>query len=564
MKQQNTTYSISLSFVESLGIKLFTLATLFLTININTTKAQYFIHEPNFDITPFGSPSLDHFNVVNDTLISLGWPWITPNQDTVRAIAKWDGNNYHPMGLGNTNTNGAFSTSLYRDTLYIVGGFFSYGGKNAVFITRWDGYDYYKVLDLDYHGGNFFTSTVYHDTLFVGGENNGVITGIDTSYYYGIMGYRNGKAINVGSLFNVNSLEVYNDELYACGISSVLVKYKGGTQWEQVGGYMNYYAWDMEVDTINNFLYITGGFYAVDDTVLITGAAIWNGFYWESMAPFDTNMLVDGRSIAFYHGDVYIGGVWWDPHIQYPNNSSITGLMRWDGQSWTMLDNKVINGDITALQVYKDELYIGGDFTKIGNDTVYGIARWYYPPDTTCKYLKPRVFSLADTFYLDSGLVNVQFYNNNAYVDTWDWDFGDLGTSNIKDPMHTYSDTGSFVVSVTVNDTGCIKTAQKNIVIIEPSSAITKNNFSNVYFIVYPNPTKTFFTADVNIPECYINQKININIYNLNGTLKDKYNISYDTKTFAIPTTNWESGSYICTLTIGNKLVRKKILVYNK
>ncbi|MFI5255296.1 MAG: PKD domain-containing protein, partial [Candidatus Limnocylindrales bacterium] len=55
-----------------------------------------------------------------------------------------------------------------------------------------------------------------------------------------------------------------------------------------------------------------------------------------------------------------------------------------------------------------------------------------------------------------SGLT-VQFTDATRYIDpldsTWSWDFGDLGTSTLENPLHTYIAAGSYTVTLTVQRT---------------------------------------------------------------------------------------------------------------
>lgn len=42
-------------------------------------------------------------------------------------------------------------------------------------------------------------------------------------------------------------------------------------------------------------------------------------------------------------------------------------------------------------------------------------------------------------------------------ITTWTWDFGDSTTSSLQSPTHTYADTGSYIVALTVtSDSGCV------------------------------------------------------------------------------------------------------------
>lgn len=60
---------------------------------------------------------------------------------------------------------------------------------------------------------------------------------------------------------------------------------------------------------------------------------------------------------------------------------------------------------------------------------------------------------------------------------SWYWRFGDGGTSNLQNPSHTYTTTGSKVVTLIVQaGTGCVDTATKTITVLEtPVSAFTNS-----------------------------------------------------------------------------------------
>jgi gliding motility-associated-like protein len=49
----------------------------------------------------------------------------------------------------------------------------------------------------------------------------------------------------------------------------------------------------------------------------------------------------------------------------------------------------------------------------------------------------------------------VQFTNLSNGGDEWLWDFGDDGFSNVKNPVHQFSDTGVFTIKLITSSTGC-------------------------------------------------------------------------------------------------------------
>lgn len=55
------------------------------------------------------------------------------------------------------------------------------------------------------------------------------------------------------------------------------------------------------------------------------------------------------------------------------------------------------------------------------------------------------------------------FTSNSSSANTWNWNFGDGNTSNLQNPNHTYSASGTFSVSLVVtNSFGCIDTITQN------------------------------------------------------------------------------------------------------
>lgn len=55
----------------------------------------------------------------------------------------------------------------------------------------------------------------------------------------------------------------------------------------------------------------------------------------------------------------------------------------------------------------------------------------------------------------------IQFNDNSTgSITDWFWNFGDKGTSTVKNPTHLYKDTGYFTVALTVGSNGCTNTVQ--------------------------------------------------------------------------------------------------------
>ncbi|MEI7595891.1 MAG: PKD domain-containing protein [Bacteroidota bacterium] len=95
--------------------------------------------------------------------------------------------------------------------------------------------------------------------------------------------------------------------------------------------------------------------------------------------------------------------------------------------------------------------------------------------------LKPTTHFFADDTVVCSSQ-EVNFYDNSsAWVENWEWDFGDGGSAETEDPSHQYKDTGYFSVQLIVEHHGCYDTIIKPdyIYVMPPIAAFTANPISS-------------------------------------------------------------------------------------
>ena len=291
---------------------------------------------------------------------------------------------------------------------------------------------------------------------------------------------------------------------------------------------------NMVVDTINNFLYVSSQEYSTDTT---SGLKRWDGYNWDDLHIPGTNFYP--FKLCMYHKELFAS--------LFFNIDTI--LMHYDGNSWYNIPG--LNETVFDMCVYNDDLYIAGPFTMAGTDSVNGIVALHVEPPTGCNWLIPRVFANSDTFYLGGGNANVQFYNNNAYVQTWQWDFGDSGTDNVKDPLHSYTAAGTYTATVTVTDSGCVKTAQKIITILN-GSGLEEYTKENLGFKLYPNPTTGGITVECKLP---VNNTSELRAFSTYGSLQDTYPLQPGYNKVEIPAGKWDSGVSIVGLYVNGKQV---------
>ncbi len=92
----------------------------------------------------------------------------------------------------------------------------------------------------------------------------------------------------------------------------------------------------------------------------------------------------------------------------------------------------------------------------------------------------------------------VQFTDKSTDVDGtvagWSWNFGDGGTSTAKNPTHTYTKAGTYVVTLVVTDNDGAKSAPitKQIAVGQPGTEVVTH--------AYPNPVATRATISYILP----------------------------------------------------------------
>jgi len=520
-----------------------TIILLLLVVLFTTLKCQEWSYEFNgIDSLYNGTGGMisvyDLFNYQNEVLY-IGGAFEKANSTNVHSIIKWDGDTINSFAMGVYGV--AYAVSIYQDTLY-VGGDFPHASNqpNTANLAIWNGTNW-QTAPIGKPGGAVYDFCVFRDTLYISGN----FSTISYVNYDKIAAYSNGIKINIGDMgMWTRALAVLNGDLYAGGYYG-LRRHISGTEWATLPVQTNGTVRDLITDTINSFLYV-GGYFTEIEGIPSIGTAMWDGFNWNLHGNYCT-MTPWYQALAVYRGDLYVSG----RHVGEGEDIRLS-IDRWDGEQWDSIGGAFNNG-ILALEVFRDTLIIGGNFTYSNDVRAYGLAKLYMP-DNGCDYLKPRINTYADTFYLNGGEAIVNLYNNNPYVDSWEWDFGDSQTGSERNPVHTYTQVGEYNVQVTVTDGECVKTANKTIY-IELGSEVPQ--FEQIDMQIHPNPSSNDFTVKVSLPNY---QNAEIKIAGLNGHLRSIIPVTEETT--VIPTNGWKAGVYVCNLFVDGKLVKVEKIIF--
>ena len=144
---------------------------------------------------------------------------------------------------------------------------------------------------------------------------------------------------------------------------------------------------------------------------------------------------------------------------------------------------------------------------------------------------------------------DVQFYDKSRYATSWFWDFGDGGTSTLRNPMHTFVNLATTQYTVTMIASN-YNSADTVVMQIGGTSAITQplSSVANLY----PNPTKGI----VNI-EMKNTATASLKIYDLNGKLQRTQTVNGYTQ---MDIRELPNGLYFLQITMDGQVYQTKLM----
>ena len=301
----------------------------------------------------------------------------------LRNIARWNGSNWSPVGLGCNNI--VFAMTEYNGDLYVGGAFDSVGNIPARRIAKWDGNNWSSVGS----GCDDFVYalTVYNGELYAGG----VFDSINGIFAKGIAKWNGVNWISIGvfpQVYNATTFCTYNSELYAgCvnllpgGMFRNSIARWNGTSWSNVGRGVagNLYNSVHALAVYNNELY-AGGLFDSAGVISTNNIAKWNGINWSQVG----SGVIRGFSgaspyvlaLKVYNNELYAAG-----QFDTAGSSYVSRIARWNGNNWSDVGGGLV-GFPFSQEIYNNELYVGGTFCYAGGIGVLNtqnIARWSIP-----------------------------------------------------------------------------------------------------------------------------------------------------------------------------------------
>ncbi len=330
----------------------------------------------------------------------------TVSGTTVNSIAKWDGGNWTPLGLGLSGPMGAgeaYALASYGGDLYVGGGFYAADLlPGTVGLGRWNGNQWQPV---GLGTGNFSSVNaleVFNDgsgpALYIGG----FLALLDGTLTDGLTRWNGASFSAVApSQLNLASQGAFELEVFDDGSGSRL--YIGGLGSTSGGAFGGLFSYD-GVSVRNEGLvassqqpgspaHMLAGFDSGSGPRLFVGATFDPSVYGlEHFARRDgigayslvgtADLGLDGSARALATTQAGPDGgpaLYASGEFTRAGATAVQNIARFDGLAWSALGGG-LNGEAYALLVFDDgagpKLFAGGDFTQAGGVSASRIASW--------------------------------------------------------------------------------------------------------------------------------------------------------------------------------------------
>ena len=156
----------------------------------------------------------------------------------------------------------------------------------------------------------------------------------------------------------------YNGELYigglfsdAGGVAANNIAKWNGTNWSVVGTGIN--------GMIQTLVVYNGELYA--GGTMPNHIVKWNGTAW---VPVGSGINGNVRALQVFDNSIYAGG-----DFTIADGNLVSHIAKWDGALWSPVGTGV-DSNVTSIYPFNNELYVGGFFLSAGGNQANYIAKW--------------------------------------------------------------------------------------------------------------------------------------------------------------------------------------------
>lgn len=316
---------------------------------------------------------------------------------TANSVAQWDGNTWSTLGGGVTLTDGngepqkgtVKALAVHNGALYAGGWFDKAGGKAANHIAVWQGNSWHPLgvgvraeqyaSEAQIRALTFSGNTLYVGGLFVGAgnqtidllakwENNSwseVGSGINNDGYDGVAVLTTGAA---GEIYMGGNFRIVGEQRV-----DNIAEWQNNA-WRALGGgllrseYGDSPATPYAIAVDDNGRVYVGGEFTMAGGVRVSNLALWADGQWLNIGGANARV----RDLVVVDADLYVVG-----EFTQIGGIAANHVARWNRntQQWSAL-GAGINDHVHAVAYADGLLYVGGGFKAAGNVTAEDVAYW--------------------------------------------------------------------------------------------------------------------------------------------------------------------------------------------
>lgn len=346
------------------------------------TKGQNWLGFGNL-IPPTGYVESLYVNPAGNKLYIGGIFQSTLNGKTFRNIMVYDGLTFDTLGTGVTTGLRVTDIVEYKNNMYICGLIGYFGTKLIKGVAKWNGTKWDSLGVQINGGGGILTFKIFNNELYMGGQFSGIgslnentIVKYDGTNWLPV-GTTPFPYIYVSTTVNINSMEVYNNELYVGGTfydslgNHICIAKFDGTNWKTVGVTMyGGFSYITTLKVYNNKLYVAGRFKEIEGNV---GNAImrFDGTTWTNVG----KAITDAGACIIRNMQVINNKLWVVGGFKSVEDTlDAGGIAYWNDTVWCVPPTGPEIYNSTSLAHFQNKIFMGGSFNLIGGDTLNNLV----------------------------------------------------------------------------------------------------------------------------------------------------------------------------------------------
>jgi hypothetical protein len=348
-------------------------------------------------------------------------------------------------------------------------------------------------------------------------------------------------------------LEVYDGLLVAGGyfldaggVSVTNLAAWDGSQWIAYADGTNAIITAMFTDTVNEYLYVSGDFTSVGNNMPVNYFAKWDGENWSEVGGGIQCQTLD---MELYQNQLYIGGC-----MEQVGGKPIKYIARYNGVEWDSLGVTYNNVQgVNTLAVFQDELYVGGNFTQIGDTVVPGLAKWSFPLDSACKDMYAGIGAHPDTIY--TGQLPYTFRSGCYGNGSLQWEFSDGFISPKGHTTYDFNNTSGTYDIMLIAQCGTYADTVYSQVVIVSNVGIEQED--QIEMKIYPNPSDGKISI---YAEELIGIDVSVSIFDIQGKNVLQKEIRFNSSTVQLDL-QLSKGSYEMLVMVGGEKMTQTLVI---